>query len=491
MTTKVSVKWGKQKYDLEINLSEPPSVFKAQLFTLTNVLPDRQKILIKGGTLKDDSDWSTLGIKDGYTFMLMGSAETDIPKPPVVKPVFVEDLSSEDLSNMDVTGFPAGLHNLGNTCYMNATIQCLKAVPELHKALKLYPGNSNEEVSNNLTSSMRDLFNLISNTNQPIAPFKFLQFLRTAFPQFSQKGQNGSFMQQDAEECWTQLLLTLSSKLPPFLGSKEETGSKSLTMKNSAIGQLFSGEIVSNIINTEKPEEKITQLDDFHKLPCHISSTTNFLIEGLKSGLEENLTKKSEMLGKECVYKKSSRICKLPYYLTIQFVRFFWKQDTKVKAKISRPVEYPFLLDLYDMCTEDLKEKLLPQRKLIIEAEDKKLEATRKKMKEDKSGKEEITNKKDQMEIDGPIDPDKFVNDTGFYELIAVLTHKGRNADSGHYVGWVKESEDKWFKFDDDNVSVVNNEEIKKLSGKGGSDWHTAYLCLYRSKCSEQLTTKL
>jgi len=28
----------------------------------------------------------------------------------------------------------------------------------------------------------------------------------------------------------------------------------------------------------------------------------------------------------------------------------------------------------------------------------------------------------------------------------------------------------------------VNNEEIKKLSGKGGSDWHTAYLCFYRTK---------
>jgi ubiquitin C-terminal hydrolase len=32
-----------------------------------------------------------------------------------------------------------------------------------------------------------------------------------------------------------------------------------------------------------------------------------------------------------------------------------------------------------------------------------------------------------------------FVNETGMYELFAVLTHKGRMADSGHYVAWVKE----------------------------------------------------
>jgi len=40
---------------------------------------------------------------------------------------------------------------------------------------------------------------------------------------------------------------------------------------------------------------------------------------------------------------------------------------------------------------------------------------------------------------------------------------------------------DKWLKYDDDRVTEVNNEEIKKLDGKGGGDWHIAYLCLYRT----------
>lgn len=33
---------------------------------------------------------------------------------------------------------------------------------------------------------------------------------------------------------------------------------------------------------------------------------------------------------------------------------------------------------------------------------------------------------------------------TGIYDLVAVLTHKGRSADSGHYVGWAKQ-ENGWF----------------------------------------------
>jgi ubiquitin carboxyl-terminal hydrolase 14 len=38
------VKWGKKKFDnIEVNLADPPAVFKAQLFTLSGVLPERQK----------------------------------------------------------------------------------------------------------------------------------------------------------------------------------------------------------------------------------------------------------------------------------------------------------------------------------------------------------------------------------------------------------------------------------------------------------------
>lgn len=37
---------------MELNTDDPPVVFKAQLFALTGVQPERQKVMIKGGTLK-------------------------------------------------------------------------------------------------------------------------------------------------------------------------------------------------------------------------------------------------------------------------------------------------------------------------------------------------------------------------------------------------------------------------------------------------------
>uniref|UniRef100_A0A9I9DIH9 ubiquitinyl hydrolase 1 n=1 Tax=Cucumis melo TaxID=3656 RepID=A0A9I9DIH9_CUCME len=49
----VSVKWQKELFrDVEIDTSLPPYYLKGQLFKLTGVPPERQKIMIKGCILK-------------------------------------------------------------------------------------------------------------------------------------------------------------------------------------------------------------------------------------------------------------------------------------------------------------------------------------------------------------------------------------------------------------------------------------------------------
>uniref|UniRef100_A0A8R1IDS3 Ubiquitin carboxyl-terminal hydrolase 14 n=1 Tax=Caenorhabditis japonica TaxID=281687 RepID=A0A8R1IDS3_CAEJA len=68
----VNVKWGKEKYVVEVETSVPPEVFKTQLFTLTQVLPERQKVMVMGRILGDDS-WEGITIKENMTIMMMGS----------------------------------------------------------------------------------------------------------------------------------------------------------------------------------------------------------------------------------------------------------------------------------------------------------------------------------------------------------------------------------------------------------------------------------
>ena len=82
-------------------------------------------------------------------------------------------------------------------------------------------------------------------------------------------------------------------------------------------------------------------------------------------------------------------------------------------------------------------------------------------------------------------------NTTGRYELVAILSHQGRSSDSGHYVAWTKyepknpkptDRKDLWVQWDDDKPSFVTVEDIKRLSGSGGADFHIAYLNIYRTK---------
>ena len=70
----------------------------------------------------------------------------------------------------------------------------------------------------------------------------------------------------------------------------------------------------------------------------------------------------------------------------------------------------------------------------------------------------------------------------GQYELHSCVTHKGRSADSGHYIGWVRQQpgSEYWWKYDDEIVTETTTEEVMKL--KGGGDRDTAYLMFYRFK---------
>ena len=41
----------------------------------------------------------------------------------------------------------------------------------------------------------------------------FLQVLHNAFPRFAERGEGGGYQQQDANECWVELMAMLKRKL--------------------------------------------------------------------------------------------------------------------------------------------------------------------------------------------------------------------------------------------------------------------------------------
>lgn len=62
-------------------------------------------------------------------------------------------------------------------------------------------------------------------------------------------------------------------------------------------------------------------------LQCNISSTTNEMTTGILETLTQQIEKHSEHLGRTALYTEQSRIARLPMYLSVHFVRFYWRRD--------------------------------------------------------------------------------------------------------------------------------------------------------------------
>ncbi|XP_050352637.1 ubiquitin carboxyl-terminal hydrolase 14 [Nymphalis io] len=467
----VKVKWGKEMYpDVEVNTDDEPVVFKAQIFALTGVQPERQKVVCKGVTLRDDS-WANFKLSSNALVLVMGSKEEDVPAAPVEQTRFVEDMNESELAT--ALDLPEGLINLGNTCYMNATVQCLKTVPELKNALLGYDPSSGGGTAGVLTSALSETMRALEGGGAgacAAAAARLLNALHAAAPRLAERGAGGQLAQQDASECWTEIVRALRMRL----SIAPEPNSKSV------VEQYFGGTLDVELVCSEADEPPTRSNESFLQLSCFISQDVKYLQSGLRSKMAEQITKMSETLGRDAVYTKTSKISRLPAYLTVQFVRFYYKEKESINAKILKDVKFPLELDVYELCSTELQERLTPMRNKFKELEDASLEKSLN-AKNKNHGDSKKENKKKRI-VPYWFENDIGSNNSGYYRLQAVLTHRGRSSSSGHYVAWVARG-DGWLRCDDDTVSPVTEEEVLKLSG--GGDWHCAYLLLYGPKILE------
>ena len=102
------------------------------------------------------------------------------------------------------------------------------------------------------------------------------------------------------------------------------------------------------------------------------------------------------------------RLLQQPKYLCVNFVRFYWKQASGVagteagKAKILKNVSFPKVFDIFEFCSDQLKESLLQGRALETDNRAKEdaviLEG---KQEEAKQADVEMTNEEETKELCG------------------------------------------------------------------------------------------
>lgn len=295
----------------------------------------------------------------GAVILLLGTSEALIAEP-VEKTKFVEDMTENELAQ--AIELPAGLINLGNTCYLNSTIQCLRSVPELREQLKLFKNNNSFNAPESMTVAVKNVFDQMEKT-ATVHPIFLVQTLHNVFPQFAQTGEKGVYRQQDANECWIELTKMLM-KIEPKTGGNSAKYS-------SFIEQFFGGTFECEMKCAEVEDEEVKKsTENWLQLSCFISTEVKYMHSGLRSRLNETIVKMSPTLSRDANYIKKSLISRLPAYLAVNFVRFQYKGKEGINAKVLKDIKFPLEFDAFDLCSKELQEKLMPMRNKFKELED-------------------------------------------------------------------------------------------------------------------------
>ncbi|XP_024891079.1 ubiquitin carboxyl-terminal hydrolase 48-like isoform X1 [Temnothorax curvispinosus] len=182
----------------------------------------------------------------------------------------------------------------------------------------------------------------------------------------------------------------------------------------------------------------------FYELDLQLAATLKEAIDNYLS--EEQLTGANQYHCVTCNDKKDARrfirLESLPETLNIQLMRFVFHRDSGQKKKLNSYIQFPEDLDMseYVGCQ--------PQ--------------------------------------------------THLYSLVAVLSHKGPSAHSGHYIANICNSSGEWYQFSDDKVEKMQNKRIedgvndKSMKRgrvpKGFLSSNTAYMLVYKKLTADWRT---
>jgi ubiquitin C-terminal hydrolase len=336
-----------------------------------------------------------------------------------------------------------GLKNLGNTCYMNSTLQCLSNTAPLtvYFLSNNYVLDINRENRDGYRGQVADEYAVLikalwSGQYRSVAPRDFRDICSVMNSTFA------TSQHQDSQELLEYLMNGLSEGLnkvrrKPSLPEQDNDGVDdevaadnvwkiSRLAEDSIIVDLFRGQYKSTVM-CQKCDKKSVVFEPFMSLPLPIPSPTRCnLVDCLRHfSREEKMTGDCQWYCPRCKCKRDATkrivIWRLPPILLVILKRFHFEGIWR--DKITAHVDFP--IEGFDVC----------------------------------------------QHISGP-------KNRPAYNLFAISNHYGM-LDGGHYTAYCRSPvTSKWYKYDDQEVSEMSTSNIKTSA---------AYMLFYTSMKMDQI----